>query len=154
MTVELVNVRAYGQNLPVPEQLENIGNYGENDLPEEEADFQKAFPFPWALVKLDRGAVTGIGEPQKVSAVIVFGIFDNREENQGHETILIMIERVMERFAKDSLLAGQITVTPIDENHMFNWSLQDEDTYPYFYGALELSFLLPGFQREDRYGFA
>ena len=67
---------------------------------------------------------------------------------------MIMIERVMERFAKDPLLSGQIMAVPIDNNHMFNWSMQDEDTYPYFYGALEMAFYTPGFQREDRYGFA
>ena len=153
-SLELVPIKAYGQTLPIPEPLKNTKTYSNDDLPEEEADIQKAFPFPWALVKLDRGIVTGIGGPQIVSVVIVFGIFDDREENQGHETVLIMIERIMERFAKDPLLSGQLTVVPIDENHMFNWSLQDESTHPYFYGALEMAFSTPGFQREDRYGFA
>ena len=151
---ELIPIKAYGQALPIPERLTNAENYSNEDLPEEEADIQKAFPFPWALIKLDRGIVRGIGEPQIVYVVIVFGIFDDGKENQGHEAVLIMIERVMERFAKDPLLSGQIMAVPIDNNHMFNWSMQDEDTYPYFYGALEMAFYTPGFQREDRYGFA
>ena len=116
--------------------------------------YRQALPIPWALIKLDRGTVEGIGGNQKVTVLIIFGIFSDSLENTGHEVIAIMIERVMERFSKDPLLAGQITAVPVDESHMFNWSLQDEDTYPYFYGALEMAFCMPGFQREDRYGFA
>lgn len=153
-STELVKMKAYRQALPIPQRIEKTYPYNSDDLPDEESGYKMGYPFPWALIKLDRGTVEGIGGNQKISVLIIFGIFNDSLENTGHEAITIMIERVMERFSKDPLLAGQMTAAPVDENHMFNWSLQDEDTYPYFYGALEMAFWMPGFQREDRYGFA
>lgn len=152
---DLIRLRAFSQNLPIPHKLTpEMLPSGDTDIPEEESEYGIEYPFPWAMVKLEEGNIPEPGADQKVNVIIVLGIFDDSQENKGHETIVLVIERIMERFLKNPLLSGQFTLVPIDNNHLVQWSLQDEDTYPYYYGAIAMAFQTPGFQREDYYGFA
>lgn len=151
---ELVSLRAYSQELPVPAVGETQMEPGSSDLPEEESEYGIIFPFPWAVVKLDRGTIPAPGERQTVYTVVILGVFEDDLKRNGHEALAILLERIMERFCKNPLLKGQFTATQIDGEHMFNWTMQDEDTHPYYYAALEMAFSAPAFEREDPYGYA
>lgn len=146
-----VKLKAYAQNLPVPEvsvrQSEVL-----SDLPEMESEV--SYPFPWVLVKLDTGSVLPSVGRQRCRVIIIVGVFNDDLNRSGHRECTIILERIMERFAKDPLLHHKFTAVQLDDEHMFSWALQDEDTHPYYYGSLEMMFEMNGFEREDRYGYA
>ena len=56
------------------------------------------------------------------------------------------IQRICDRFAAKPLLAQKYYA----RQHI-QWALQDEDTYPYYFGGIEITFNLPKIGREDDY---
>ena len=140
----LVNVKAYSQNLPKREQNITIGNLMEED----EADDGKD-PYPFCVVRLDTGSLKPAHEVQKVKTVLVFGIFDDSLENKGHEALLNIFERVTERFIREPLLNDRYR---LNEEEGIDWAVNDEDWYPYYVGAMELTwdtFFVT--RKEDKY---
>ena len=83
--------------------------------------------------------------------IVVVGVYDDATDRSGYKGVMIALERIMERFSVRPLLAGKFTAVQLDNNNMFRWSLQDEDTYPYYYGAIEMAFEMMGTIREDKY---
>lgn len=145
-------LRAFRQQLPIPER----GLYDPGFESFEIGDEQDIYPFPWCVIKVDGGSVAAPGEAQKTKLILVIGIYDDDRQQHGHEDVLLVIERIMERFAKEPLLEHKFTNIRLDDREWFRWTLQDaeDDTYPYYFGALELAFSMPGFQREDSHGYA
>ncbi len=83
-----------------------------------------------------------------VDTTILFGCHDAGLENNGHRHILTMIERTVDRFASEPSLNGMYRARQDME-----WALQDEDTYPYFFGAVRIKFDIPKVgRREPTYG--
>lgn len=148
-TEELARVRVFKQALPIPQNKLVKADSTETIEYAEELEEDTVFQCPWCLIKLDGGAAKGIGESQEADVAICFGVYNPSTENQGHIEILNLIQKVYERFAVNESLAEKYFC-----KGNFEWALQDEDTYPYFFGAISTSFSFQGFQREDRYGFA
>lgn len=146
--IELASVSVYEQSLPIPERidtpLENE-DYQTIDY-REEAGEEGIFKCPWCVVKLENGSIPGINEMQEVTFAICFGIFNESLENNGHMEIMNLIQRVYERFSVNPILDGQYTCTG-----SFEWAVQDEDTYPYYFGAIMTGFKFQGFRRENKY---
>ena len=139
-------IKAYLQDLPIPGKREASGEFED-----ENADETGVFSFPWAIVKLDTGLTAGPSERHRVNVIVVVGVYDDAPDRSGYRGVMIALERIMERFSKRPLLAGKFTAVQLDGNTMFRWSLQDEDTHPYYYGALEMAFEMTGIIREDKY---
>ncbi len=139
-------IKSFLQDLPIPKTSESHGEFED-----ENADEAGVFPFPWAIVKLDTGFAAGPSERHRVNVIVVVGVYDDATDRSGYKGVMIALERIMERFSVRPLLAGKFTAVQLDNNNMFRWSLQDEDTYPYYYGALEMAFEMMGTIREDKY---
>lgn len=122
-------LNAYEQELPIVTQDD-----------EDESTF-----FPYVIVKLDE-AETQEEESWKIHVFLLLGIYDDSTENNGHKEILNIIERIQQRFEKEPLLNGKYRADP-----EMSWALQDEQTYPFFFGAVEMYFWIPKIGREDRY---
>lgn len=141
---ELIPIRVFPQALPIPSGTGHASEIDRDtieyqDMGEEEAIFQ----CPWCVVKIDTGKVPEINGRQEVSFGICFGVFNDALKNQGHREILNLIFRVYERFARNPVLDNQYTCTGT-----FQWNLAEEDTHPYFFGAIATSFVFSGFRRE------
>lgn len=143
----LVPLSVYGQRLPIP-TLESVGK-GEDldsiDYSDDQLD-DPVFKCPWCQVKIPSGSITETNGPQNVEVVICFGIFNEDNNNQGHQEILNLIQKVYNRFGVNPLLERQYTCTG-----EFEWALQEEDMYPYFFGAIVTTFQFTGFRREIKY---
>jgi hypothetical protein len=141
-------VHVFGQSLPVPvvgalpaeitdEMLEE-GTYHDAQTVDD--------PFPYVIVRLDQGKVEKIDLEQIVSVNLIIGVVDRAFNNQGHRDVLGIMERIYQRFAQNPVLNHEYAlVMPI------NWVLQDEPSYPYFFGAMNLMFELIPIRREDAY---
>lgn len=100
-------------------------------------------PFPYIIVRLDSGGIETQTDPHKVAVLLLVGVYDDDPENQGHRAVLEIMEVIQQHYEEIPLLAGQFTFTdPI------NWALQDEESYPYFFGAASLTFKLPAPRRK------
>lgn len=145
---DLVHLEVFLQSLPIP-VCKKDGQISTEFSSFEYENGQIDDPIlncPWCIVKLINGEVLGINEPQSLNVAICFGIFNDDVRNQGHMEIMNLFQRVYSRFAVDPLLDKQYTC--VGE---FEWALQEEDTYPYFFGAISAKFKMAGYRRENKY---
>ena len=150
---KLVRLKAYRQQLPVAgrEDTEVLDEYGGEET------YDRLFPF--ALVQITGGSIKEPSADHRVNINIVVGIFDDARENDGHDDVMLVIERIIERFSKYPVLNRKFTITVITDNNisnsheLFEWGLSDptEEAYPYYFGVLSMAFKMRGFEREDRY---
>lgn len=94
-------------------------------------------PFPYIIVRLDSGNIKTQTDPHKIAVLLLIGIFDDDPQNQGHEAVLEIIERIQMHYEGEPFLEAFKFADP------FNWALQDEQSYPYYYGAVNINFDAP-----------
>lgn len=127
-----VSLNIYAQNLPIRE---------DEDAPD---------PVPYIVVRVLDGKVKGWVEAQEVQVMLILGCFDDNVNNDGHEILLELIQKIEERFLKNPILSKQFMFLN-DEQHPFEWALQEEESFPYFFGAISMSFRTPTIRKEDKY---
>lgn len=125
---EYVKLNVYEQQLPIRE---------DEDSPD---------PMPYIIVRLETGSTKSGTDPQEVLVTLLFGYFDDSPENNGHKGVLGMIQKVHERFEKQPMLANQFMF-----QDPFDWALQDEESFPYFFGAASMTFKTAAIRKEDKY---
>lgn len=131
-TGEYTKMNVYEQNLPIRE---------DEDAPDSA---------PYIIVRVETGTVKSGTDPQEVLVTLLIGYFDDSPKNQGHKGVLGIIQRIQERFMKEPMLAGQFMFQN-DEQHPFDWALQDEESFPYFFGAASMTFKTAAIRKEDKY---
>ena len=127
-----VSLNVYAQNLPIRE---------DEDAPD---------PVPYIVVRVLDGKVKGWVEAQEVQVMLIFGCFDDNVNNDGHEILIELIQKIEERFLKNPILSKQFMFLN-DEQHPFEWALQEEESFPYAFGAISMSFRTPTIRKEDKY---
>ena len=125
---EYVKLNVYEQQLPIRE---------DEDSPD---------PMPYIIVRLETGSTKSGTDPQEVLVTLLFGYFDDSPENNGHKGVLGMIQKVHERFEKQPMLANQFMF-----QDPFDWALQDEESFPYFFGAASMTFKTAAIRKEDKF---
>ena len=80
------------------------------------------------------------------NVVILIAYHDPDLSNDGNKYVMTAIHRIIERFRKNSLLANMYNQTGNIE-----WTMSDEDTFPYFFGGIQMTFTLPKIERESDY---
>ena len=98
---------------------------------------------PYILVILNDFTIESWAEPKKISIALLFCAWDGGSERTGDRDNAIMMDRVLERLGKNPEVGNFTLDLPIEG------AWQDQDTYPYFYSALELNFQAPTYRRED-----
>lgn len=129
---EYIKMNVYEQNLPIRQD-------------EEAPD-----PIPYVIVRVETGQAKGGVEPQEVFVTLLIGYFDDDAGNNGHKGVLGIIQKIQERFMKEPMLAKQFYFMN-DEQHPFDWALQDEESFPYFFGAASMTFATAAIRKEDRF---
>lgn len=115
-------VNVYAQNLPIAES-------------DEEDDSQFV---PYAIVKLYSGSTEDDETPWTVTADIHFCIHDAGTENQGHRHVMVMCQKLIDRYAAEPLLDRRYRAKQDME-----WALQDDESHPYFFGGVRIKFDIP-----------
>ena len=91
-------------------------------------------PFPYIIVRLDSGDIASQTDAHKVDVILVVGIFDDDLDNQGHKRVLEVMEGIQARYEEEPVLNGKYRM-----EDPFSWALQDEESYPYYYGAAQMT---------------
>ena len=99
------------------------------------------------IVRLSKGGIATPVDPHKVDIFLLIGIYDNDRRNIGHKTVLEIIEDIQKHYEKHPTLCGGA----FQFTDPFTWVLQDEPSYPYFYGGCNLSFNLAAPRTESRF---
>ena len=89
-------------------------------------------------LRLSEGKTEDDDSPWLVTADIILGVCENDKDVPGHEHIMVMIQRITDRFAAEPLLNNKFRA----EQDM-EWAVQDEDTYPFYFGGVEIKFRTP-----------
>lgn len=98
--------------------------------------------FPYAVIKI-LDAATGNEAPWTVSMGIYLGVRDTDKKNQGHKHVMVMVQRIVDRFASAPLLENKYWAQPDME-----WALDSENAYPHFFGGICIKFSVPKIGRE------
>lgn len=103
--------------------------------------------FPHINIKLIEGEIAE-NSGNMIKLQLIIGVFDNRQERNGHKDVLNIIQKIEERFAKNRVLNKKYILTcPM------RWVLSDEEQYMYYFGGLEMKFETFAIQKEDRNGY-
>ena len=94
--------------------------------------------FPYIIIRLDSGEIPSQTEPHNVTVLALVGVYDEEPQQQGHITVLEILEAIQERFQEEPTLAGRYKITG-----PFQWALQQEESYPYYFGAATMVFQAP-----------
>lgn len=145
----LSEINVFPQALPIPAPVTPPESAEQELLEEGLVDTDPAKvedPYPYAIVRIEDGKIEAIDGDQSVAVLIILGVYDESLENQGHKDVLNMIQKIYERFAKNAILAGKYECL-----HPIEWTLQDEESFPYFIGGMALKFGTLPIRREDPY---
>ena len=122
-------------------------NFYKQMLPQRESEDEKE-PFPWCVVKLRDNEVTGSKDmEQKQDVELWFGIYYDNLDGQYQHMMLTMFEKVKKRFLTDPTLSEFYAEPKI----LSLLNEEDAKTYPFYFGAMALTFLMPNYEREDEY---
>lgn len=126
-----VPLRAYVHALPVKQG--NDDDPTDADLPE-----------PYIVSEIQNGRQATEDEAHVVNVAVIICVCDDNTAKNGHKDVLTIIGRVLERFSKNPALAGKYNL-----QRPLEWTLADEDTYPYYYGGLLMHWEVPAIEKED-----
>lgn len=102
-------------------------------------------PIPYIIVRLNSSKDDGTRDSfNTVKLVIIIGIWDNALDAQGHRDVSNIIHKIYERFQTTPNLNGKAVFSG-----EFNWLLQEDNYYPYSFGACSLKFHIAAIRRED-----
>lgn len=139
-------LKVYPQVIAIPQSknqkdlpIEQLENGLADDKTEDE-------PFPYILVRISDGEIADESSAQTVNTILIIGVYEESHDNSGHKDVMNIIQKIYERFAKKPNLANKYTLLyPIE------WTLQDEESYPYFFGGMSLKWETAKIIREDRF---
>lgn len=117
----------------------------EQALPLNEAARERDFA-PFIIVRLTEGRQEDWEGAESVTVFLIFCSVDEGLERHGQDDVLNMIQKVKERLMQNPQIDSFFTAElPI------KWAVQDDDTYPIYYGGMELIFDCPAICRESRF---
>lgn len=129
----LQEVRIFTQYMPQPSgitfterELKGMANYGEED-------YEKNFPS--VIVKL--GDIEDNEERRldlnRTGLRLLFGVYDDSEECTGWRDVAGMMEKLRQHLLKSRIIARKYRI-----EMPLKWRLLDVDTYPLYFGEMEI----------------
>ena len=142
---EVSQIKIFEQSLPVPEAQDIPDTVTDEELEEGTYDAKAKYAqFPYIIVRIIDGEILNIDAEQSVDIQLLIGVVDRSHDNQGHKDVLNIIQKIYERFSKNPILAHKYEcMMPIQ------WALQEEESFPFFFGGMALRFETAPITRED-----
>ena len=133
-------VNSIGHRVPLNSFVHSLPIKQGDDEEPKDADL----PEPYIVSEITGGKRATPDDPHVVSVAVVICVCDDNTARQGHKDALDIIHHIIARFEKNPVLAGKFVL-----QHPLDWSLSDEDTYPYYYGGLLMNFEVAAIGKED-----
>nr|DAL24356.1 MAG TPA_asm: hypothetical protein [Caudoviricetes sp.] len=103
--------------------------------------------FDYLAVYVSDGQRNSATEPEQMTAHIVCGVFDDSQDWAGADTLDLIIERILNHYDAAPLLDKQFRCT-FPRNYT---TVIDDDTFPYFFAVVSLTFERITPEEEDPY---
>lgn len=108
-------------------------------------NIEERMPAPYIQVILTGGKASTTGETGKAEVLLYLCIRDEGTLRNGYQYLLNMVQKILERFQKDSMLNGYRCLGEIP------WEIDDADNHPFYFGAMSMVFEISGFGKESAY---
>lgn len=116
------------------------------DVPINETD-DDFDPAPYIIVRAKSGDDDGTADGvNTVQIILIIAIWDDNNDSQGYRDVLDIIQKIYIRFHKEPMLNNQFMYAG-----NFHWMLQEDNYWPYFFGACTLNFNIPSIRRENEF---
>ena len=116
------------------------------DVPINETD-DDFDPAPYVIVRAKSGDDDGTADGvNTVQIILIIAIWDDNNDSQGYRDVLDIIQKIYIRFHKEPMLNNQFMYVG-----NFHWALQEDNYWPYFFGACTLNFNIPSIRRENEF---
>lgn len=123
-------LRVYKQDLPIPE-----GNDADVDTDAAEA--------PYIVVRMTGGEIPDEKSTQTVEFSLIICTYDTGADRAGFQDITNIREDIVQRACTRPWFGGAFTIKkPIA------WAMQQDDTAPYYYGAVTLNCTAPALTQD------
>ena len=96
--------------------------------------------FPYFVVRADNVSYGG-SAGNVASIMIMFAIYDEDPTQKGYYTLTAIMERIIMRFRTDPVLG------PFYCSDQMTIQYQEDDSYPQFFGGIEMAWYLPDTER-------
>ncbi len=126
--VKYKDLTVYMQELPMPEGAD------------EDETISLA---PYILIQ--SYSSSGGGNDRSIPITFVIGVYDNNPKRNGVLDCLRIKERIIRRFAEEPLIGK------FEAAEDWNWELLDEDTHPFYFGGLKMTFTAPPYKRINKF---
>lgn len=123
-------VNVYAQDVPIRE--------GEDET--EEADL---LPEPYVVVRTAKGNLPDQDQRQEISVILIVCVCDENRDRQGHRDVLHIVNEILRRYGKNDVVGKKYQI-----KYPIPWETQTEDTHPYYFAAMALTFAAPGIFKE------
>lgn len=111
------------------------------NLPKRDTDEDD--PFPYCIIRIVNGENSAVElVDNSIRVLLIFGIHDDALENTG-ELIFSLINRIVDRLSENNILKT------FYQDGKIEWAIDDEDTYPYFFGGMNLKFVPAVYPRRE-----
>jgi len=117
-------LKVYGQMMPI------------QTIDDELADSIESLA-PAIQVRIDSGEVKAAERQMQVTLALVVCTWDNGTDREGLHEVYNIVQRITGRFMSDPIFGAFEAQYPID------WAIQQEETPPYYYGAVSIPVALP-----------
>lgn len=99
--------------------------------------------FPYIIVRVLDGGILSKEDSATCNIGLYVGIYDEDTNHQGYKDVLNVLSRIERHFlARRFIDGGYVLSLP------FDWSVYDEDIYPYYFGGVQMRWSLPAIQQE------
>lgn len=100
-------------------------------------------PDPYVIVRLPSGELPNQDTPQKIEAVLVICVKDPAPDRQGFRDALHIVNTVLRHYGENGVVGGRWVL-----QYPIKWAAQEEDTHPYYFAAMALTFEGPAIFKE------
>lgn len=135
---ERSELKGYPQSVPVLPVFEAVPYTEQEENPEDKL-------FPYFVVRIDHIEYQKNGGDGSNLAhmILVFAIRDANPDMGGYFTLTAIMERVVMRFQTNPILGSFCC------GHKMEMAFQEDDTFPQFFGGIEMTWNLPTLEMEE-----
>ncbi len=123
-------LKIFKQDLPIPED-------NDDDVDTDGAEA------PYIVVRMSGGEIADEDGPQTVEFGLIICAYDTGQKREGYQDVANIKEDIIQRMCSAPYFGGSFTILkPI------TWAMQQDDTYPYYFGACNLICTAPALTQD------
>lgn len=102
--------------------------------------------FPYIIIRVEGGKIQNKDSLYNCEICFIVGVYDGDENRQGFRDVLNIINKVYYHFFTKKIIGKKYEI-----EYPIEWTPQDEDTYPYFFGGIRTNWTLAQVEKDDKY---